>query len=114
MNLDDNIYADDTTDNDYISVSKLFGLYDTVRETNPEIVNKLNKYELMKYIEFLAQVEGITEPEEMNERIIKFAKSELQKQEYEMNELNTRFSQSIEYDVYNDIPNRMNRKRKHI
>ena len=111
--IPDNIYVDESTNNNYIPVSQLFGLYDAARETNPEILNKLNKYELMKYIEFLSQVEGITDSDEMNERIIKFAESELQKQEYEMNELNTRFSQSIEYDI-NNIPQRMNRKRKHI
>lgn len=91
-----------------IRISNAFSAYETARETNPEIVNKIYKYILMDFIDNLYEIEGLTDSDEINRRVIEFAKSEYDKRTREYNSENTRFSNAIEYD----IPARARNKRK--
>lgn len=89
-------------------IARAFAAYDLARETDAELVNKLNKYTLMDFIDGLQVVEGITDTNEIHRRVIEFARSEYERQRKEYYEQNTRFSDTLE----NDIPKRISRKRK--
>lgn len=89
-------------------IARAFAAYDLARETDAEIVNKLNKYTLMDFIDGLQVIEGVTDPNEIHRRVVDFARSEYERQRREYYEQNTRFSDTLE----NDIPKRISRKRK--
>ena len=63
---------------------------------------------MMDFIDNLYEIEGLTDSDEINRRVIEFAKSEYDKRTREYNSENTRFSNAIEYD----IPARARNKRK--
>ena len=89
-------------------IGEVFDYYDIARETDPNVVNELSKYELMDYIDGLIQIEGLTDPYEINRRVLQYAQAEHDRRERESKELNRRFSSGLEYDV----PERLQKKRK--
>lgn len=89
-------------------VSRAFAAYDLARETDAEIVNKINKYVLMDFIDGLQFIEGVTDSNEIHRRVIEFARAEYERQRKEYHEQNTRFSDTLE----NDIPKRLKKKYK--
>ena len=93
-------------------VSNAFSMYDMIRETDAELVNRLNKYELMDYIDGLTMIEGITNPDEIRLRVIEYARAEYERQQRDYNETSTRFSNNIEYDIPQRAQNKRKRKRK--
>lgn len=104
-----NIKKNETFKNVSISnVSKAFAAYEMARETNPELINKIYKYTLMDFIDSLYSIEGLTDPEEVNRRVIEFAQSEYARRNEEFESETRRFSNAIEYD----IPVRARNKRK--
>lgn len=89
-------------------IARAFAAYDLARETDAELVNKINKYTLMDFIDGLQFIEGVTDANEIHRRVIEFARAEYERQRREYHEQNTRFSDTLE----NDIPKRISRKRK--
>lgn len=89
-------------------IARAFAAYDLARETDAELVNKINKYTLMDFIDGLQFIEGVTDANEIHRRVIEFARAEYERQRREYYEQNTRFSDTLE----NDIPKRISRKRK--
>lgn len=88
-------------------VSQAFGYYEILREMEPEIVNKINKYEYMDYVSGIL----LYEPENRDEVIRKsldWIHSEYKRAEREYNSMSSRFGDAIEYD----IPPRLERKKK--
>ena len=93
-------------------VSNAFSMYDMIRETDAELVNRLNKYELMDYIDGLTMIEGITNPDEIRRRVIEYARAEYERQMRDYDNTSTRFSNNIEYDIPPRAQNKRKRKRK--
>lgn len=89
-------------------IGEVFDYYDNARETDPNVINELNKYELMDYIDGLIQIEGLTDPDEINRRVLQYAQSEHDRRQRENEQLNRRFSSGLEYEV----PERLQKKRK--
>lgn len=89
-------------------IGEVFDYYDNARETDPNIINELSKYELMDYIDGLIQIEGLTDPDEINRRVLQYAQAEHDRRQRESENLTRRFSSGLEYDV----PERLQKKRK--
>lgn len=87
-------------------IGEVFDYYDNARETDPNVINELSKYELMDYIDGLIYIEGLTDPDEINKRVLQYAQAEHDRRQRESENLNRRFSSGLEYDV----PKRLQKK----
>lgn len=88
------------------TVGRVFAMYDYLRELDPEIVNKINKYTLMDYVDDLYNI-GASREDIIN-KSMEYIRNEYNKRQEEYKTSNTRFSEPLE----NDIPKRIIRKRK--
>lgn len=87
-------------------VSQAFSYYESLREMNPAIVNKINEYQLLDYIEELIMDD--TPREEIINKSLKWVNDEYKRTRDEYNRTTTRFTDSLEYD----IPDRLNKRKK--
>ena len=87
-------------------VSQAFSYYESLREMNPAIVNRINEYQLLDYIEELIMDD--TPREEIINKSIKWVNDEYKRTRDEYNRTITRFTDSLEYD----IPERINKRKK--
>ena len=87
-------------------VSQAFSYYESLREMNPAIVNRINEYQLLDYIEELIMDD--TPREEIINKSIKWVNDEYKRTRDEYNRTTTRFTDSLEYD----IPERINKRKK--
>ena len=92
-------------------ISNAFSTYDMIRETDAELINRINKYELMDYIDGLTMIEGITNPDEIRRRVIEYARAEYDRLMRDYSDTTTRFSNNIEYDIPPRAQNKRKRKR---
>ena len=87
-------------------VSQAFSYYESLREMNPIIVNRINEYQLLDYIEELIMDD--TPREEIINKSLKWVNDEYKRTRDEYNRTTTRFTDSLEYD----IPDRLNKRKK--
>ena len=85
-------------------VSKVFSYYDVLREENPELVNKVYKYDLMDQISILI-MDGL-DKEAVLRNSINWLKDQYSARESEFKSTSRSFSAGLEYD----IPKRKKRK----
>lgn len=93
-------------------ISNAFAIYDMLREMDREIINRIDRYELMDYINDLTTNEGITNIEEIRRRSIEFVQTRYDELMSEYKETTTNFSNNIEYDIPPRAQNKRKRKRK--
>lgn len=87
-------------------VSQAFAMYDYLRELEPEIVKKVNKYHLQDYI-VNVYLEGGSR-EDVMEKALKWTRTQVEKQQREYKQTSDRFASNLE----NDIPVRLKTKRR--
>ena len=85
-------------------VSDIFGMYDNLRNEQPQIVNKINRYELMDKLESY-KMGGNNNADAMR-KAIKWMKQEINKTQRDYEKLSPKFENMI-----NDIPVRLQGKR---
>lgn len=97
------------TGSDTSDLSKAFSIYDVLREIEPEITKRANKYELTSYIKSIMYLFDSTES--IIDRSISWLQERSDKLQNDYENNTSRFSDSIEYDIPPRARNKRKRKR---